>query len=285
VPEGLLLTVTVTLTLAAQRMAKKNCLVRNLEAVETLGSTSVICSDKTGTLTQNRMTVAHMWFNSLVLPIDTSEAGYGAGFPRDQPGWTELGRAAALCSRAEFVEEDLSLPPVRRRVRGDASESGILKCYEAIMGNSAVIRREHPKLAEIPFNSTNKYQASVHAMGPTGRHLVVMKGAPEVILARCSSLLAERREELELTESRLRMVGQVCQQLADMGQRVLAFSDLELELERFPPGYPFSTEPEPSFPLTNLRLDLDQAYFYIFLVRQSCYRFRGTDPPRKIQYK
>jgi hypothetical protein len=77
----------------------------------------------------------------MTLPIETAESGYGAGFPREQAGWTELGRVAALCSRAEFVEEDLGLPAARRRVRGDASEAGILKCYEAIMGNSAVIRR------------------------------------------------------------------------------------------------------------------------------------------------
>merc|ERR1712055_213919 len=134
VPEGLLATVTVCLTLTAKRMAAKNCLVKNLEAVETLGSTSCICSDKTGTLTQNRMTVAHMWFDNKIVEADTSEDQSGNAFDKSAPGWKTLERVAMLCNRAEFKGGQNEVSILKREVNGDASEAAILKCTELTKG-------------------------------------------------------------------------------------------------------------------------------------------------------
>nr|XP_055189849.1 sodium/potassium-transporting ATPase subunit alpha-2 [Nyctereutes procyonoides] len=195
VPEGLLATVTVCLTLTAKRMARKNCLVKNLEAVETLGSTSTICSDKTGTLTQNRMTVAHMWFDNQIHEADTTEDQSGATFDKRSPTWTALSRIAGLCNRAVFKAGQENISVSKRDTAGDASESALLKCIELSCGSVRKMRDRNPKVAEIPFNSTNKYQLSIHEREDSPQsHVLVMKGAPERILDRCSTILVQGKE-------------------------------------------------------------------------------------------
>lgn len=161
VPEGLLATVTVCLTLTAKRMASKNCLVKNLEAVETLGSTSTICSDKTGTLTQNRMTVAHMWFDNQIIEADTTEDQSGAQYDKTSDGFKAIARVASLCNRAEFKPNQEGVPILKREVNGDASEAALLKCMELAIHDILAYRGRNKKVCEVPFNSTNKYQVSI----------------------------------------------------------------------------------------------------------------------------
>ncbi|CAJ0583435.1 unnamed protein product, partial [Mesorhabditis spiculigera] len=189
VPEGLIATVTVCLTLTAKRMASKNCLVKNLEAVETLGSTSTICSDKTGTLTQNRMTVAHMWFDNKIVEMDTTETQADV-VQKDHPASQRaLFTIAALCNRAEFKSAQEDVPILKRECTGDASESALLKCVEMQIGEVQEWRKRSNKVAEIPFNSTNKYQVSIHENENGEGYFIVMKGAPERIVERCKTIL------------------------------------------------------------------------------------------------
>ncbi|XP_031600029.1 sodium/potassium-transporting ATPase subunit alpha-3b isoform X2 [Oreochromis aureus] len=243
VPEGLLATVTVCLTLTAKRMAKKNCLVKNLEAVETLGSTSTICSDKTGTLTQNRMTVAHMWFDNQIHEADTTEDQSGAAFDKSSVTWLSLSRVAALCNRAQFKAGQDSVAILKRDVAGDASESALLKCIELSCGSVRMMRDKNKKVAEIPFNSTNKYQLSIHETEDPNdnRYLLVMKGAPERILDRCSTIMLQGKEQ-PMDEEMKEAFQNAYMELGGLGERVLGFCHLLLPEDQYPKGFAFDTD-------------------------------------------
>lgn len=253
VPEGLLPTVTVCLTLTAKRMAAKNCLVKNLEAVETLGSTSTICSDKTGTLTQNRMTVAHLWFDNQVFPVDTTENQSGTALDRRNPGFKALALIGTLCNRAEFRGGQDSVPVFKREVTGDASETAIIKCMEINFGGVRQVRRRYKKVAEIPFNSSDKYQVSIHETEDKNdkRNLLVMKGAPERILERCSTILLNG-EEKELDETMKEEFNNAYIRLGGYGERVMGFCDLLLPKDKYPIDYKFDCD-KVNFPLEKLR--------------------------------
>lgn len=254
VPEGLLATVTVCLTLTAKKMAAKNCLVKHLEAVETLGSTSVICSDKTGTLTQNRMTVAHMWFDNTIIEADTTEDQSGVAHVKTSGSWMALSRVGGLCNRAEFKANQEEVQILKRECNGDASETAILKFVELSVGDVMGMRSRNKKVLEIPFNSTNKYQVSIHETEDKDdpRYLLVMKGAPERILDRCSTILLQG-EEKALDKEMIESYNNAYDELGGLGERVLGFCHFYLPTEEFPPGYAFDAEAdEPNFPLTGL---------------------------------
>ena len=198
VPEGLLPTVTLALAMGSQRMAKRNALIRTLTAVETLGSVTVICTDKTGTLTQNRMAVAKLWVDEeLVEP----SAPVGSETHR------LLFTAAGLCNNARFVDGEY---------RGDPTETALLRASRESLGGL-----DAKRFYEVPFDAERKMMSTMNAL----QHgtVVLAKGALERVLPLCTSIMDNGRSE-PLSAERRDDITHAYHVLMDMGLRVLAFA-------------------------------------------------------------
>lgn len=219
IPEGLPAVVTITLAAGVARMARRKAIVRHLPAVETLGSVTTICSDKTGTLTRNEMTVCAAIGATREFALD---AGIGDGFrcegltvkAADHPDLLELVRAALLCNDAEIVEDDGA-----RRVNGDPTEIALLDMAAQAGVDRRETRRAYARLDAIPFESERRYMASLHR-GPSGERAIFLKGAPEAVLERCDG----QREAGRAAPLRSEYWRERVQDLAAGGRRVLALA-------------------------------------------------------------
>ena len=236
VPEGLPVAMTIALALGMQRMAKRGAIVRRLAAVETLGSTSVICSDKTGTLTKNEMTVTKLWLpDGRAFAVSgtghTPEGGIfidSAEIAADQdPGLRPLLEAAALCNDAQLVPPDRTDP--RWRTLGAPTEAALLTLALKGCLEPEALRREWPRRAEIPFDATAKMMATQH--GHTHRpNRVFIKGAPEILLELCAD--AQFGAELRTIDAPLRQQTLAAgEALAAETLRVLAVAEINGELD------------------------------------------------------
>jgi Ca2+-transporting ATPase len=249
VPEGMLPLVTLSLAMGSQRMAKRNALIKKLSAVETLGCTTVICTDKTGTLTQNEMTVRNLWvpakngspepgkvFNVTgngYAPEGKILAGSVEVTVENDPNLRALLLAAGLCNNSKL------LPPNgdgnnRWTILGDPTEAALIVVAREAGINLAEEEEQTPRLREIPFESRRKRMSTIHnlvggwkSFGPTRREMAYVKGAPQETLDLSSSSYNAGKKEPLNEETRAKIMA-VNDQFARDGLRVLAIAQREL---------------------------------------------------------
>ena len=204
VPEGLLPTVTLALTMASKRMAGKNALIRNLESVETLGSTTVICTDKTGTLTQNRLSVSR-------LVVGSAEFLTGDDTVTQNGDAESAMEVMALCNNAILTDDGYA---------GDATEGAMLLFVDQSLSLKRYSKIE--RVAEEPFSSNTKRMVTVCRDG-RGDHCAYLKGAPEVVLEMCDRVLIDGKEEQLTGDRRADLMGRYGT-LAGRGERGMALA-------------------------------------------------------------
>lgn len=213
IPEGLPAIITIALAIGVRRMALRQAVVRHLPAVETLGSTSVICSDKTGTLTRNEMTVQSLWCDGQEYRL--SGIGYNPAGSLEGNGQTiqelsgnlrELVLSGVLCNDA-----DLRLVDEQWTITGDPTEAALVVAGQKLGLVANELRQKHPRRDVLPFESETKYMATLNR--GNGIEAVYLKGAPEMVMSRCG-----------LTEAMQHKTKEAQRALAEQGMRVLAFA-------------------------------------------------------------
>ena len=230
IPEGLPATATITMALGVQRMARHEALVRRLPAVETLGGATVICTDKTGTLTENRMSVVRV---SLGPDLDRDEALEPAEALEEHPDlFGYLAFAAVLCNDAAFAPAEEGASGAQAFI-GDPTEGALLVLARDNGIDPTALRSTYPRLAERPFDSDRKRMSTVHERD--GEIVAAVKGAIDSLLPRCAFIMDENGPRPMTDEDRARALA-VAQRLSDEALRVLAFATRAL------PGVPGDEE-------------------------------------------
>ncbi len=222
VPEALTAIVTGALAIGMNQMAKRNALVRKMPAVETLGCTTVICSDKTGTLTKGEMTVRRIWTDGRLIevsgvgydPVGEFKGASGSAGPGVSPALTLLLRASLLCNDSGLQEVE-----GKWTIKGDPTEGALVVAAAKAGIHVREARLAHPRIEEIPFSSERKRMTTVHR-SPDGSYVAYMKGAPEEVLGRCSRQFTGDGVT-PLTDGDRKVIAGINREMADSALRVL----------------------------------------------------------------
>jgi cation-transporting P-type ATPase F len=232
IPEGLPAVVTVTLAIGAERMARRNAIIRRLTAVETLGSTTTICSDKTGTLTENQMTVRAIYAGGISYTV--TGVGYnpvGSILQHDlpveiatSPTLWECLKCGLLCNDSHIQSQDGQLT-----VTGDPTEGALIVSAQKAGLTLPDLEQKQSRLDGIPFESQFQYMATLHQRSGDEFNTIYLKGAPEAILQRCRYQLDANSQQIDLNRPQ---IDQMMQEMAAQGLRVLAFAKQEVSAQQ-----------------------------------------------------